>query len=156
MATAGGEAKGGARWTVSPMTPGRRIASPFPPSVGRRLTDGRETAAMAVSSTSRGKGRLITPFPAVSQLLPVLQIHFRSHADIYTYLISLLDGHFKTFWTVPGTFPSTSGSRILLPVQHPRPEMECQQVCFTSASDYIPPVPLGSIFTPFRSYPTIF
>ena len=53
--------------------------------------------------------------------------------------------NFKTFWTVPGTFPSTSGSRILLPVQHPRPEMECQQVCFTSASDYIPPVPLGTI-----------
>jgi len=35
-------------------------------------TDGHETAAMAGSSTSRGKGRLFTPFPAVSQLLPVL------------------------------------------------------------------------------------
>ena len=68
-----------------------------------------------------------------------------------THFISLLDGHFKKFWTVPGTFPSTSGSRILLPVQHPKPKMECQQVRFTSASDYIPPVPLGSIFTPFRT-----
>ena len=58
---------------------------------------------------------------------------------------------FKTFWTLPGTFPNTSGSRILLPVQHPGPEMECQQVCFTSSSDYIPPVPLESIFTRFRT-----
>jgi len=81
-----------------------------------------------------------------------LQIHCRSHADICSHFIFLLDGHFKTFWTVPGTFPSTSGSRILLPVQQPGPEMECQQVCFISASDYIPPVPLDSIFTPFRSY----
>ena len=55
-------------------------------------TDGRETAAMAGSSTSRGKGRLFTPFPAISQLLPVLQIHFRSHADIYTHFLSLLYG----------------------------------------------------------------
>ena len=35
-------------------------------------TDWRETAAMAVSFMSRGKGRLFTPFPAVSQLHPVL------------------------------------------------------------------------------------
>jgi len=119
-----------------------RLLTPFS-CIFERLRSG--------SSTSQGKGRLFTPFPAVSQLLPVMQIHFRSHADIYAHFISLIDGHFKTFWTVPGTFPSISGSRILLPVQHPGPEMECQQVCFTSASDYIPPVPLGSIFTPFRS-----
>ena len=80
------------------MTPGRRIASPSPlrmaPIDDRSTsrTDGRETAAMAESSTSRGKGRLFTPSPAVSQLLPVLQIHFRSHADIYTHFISLLYG----------------------------------------------------------------
>ena len=36
-----------------------------------------------------------------------LQIHCRSHADICSHFIFLLDGHFKTFWTVPGTFPST-------------------------------------------------
>jgi len=54
--------------------------------------DGRETAAMDGSSTWRGKWRLFTPFPAVSQLLPVMQIHFRSHADIYTHSISLLYG----------------------------------------------------------------
>jgi len=52
--------------------------------------DGRDTAAMAGSSTSRGKGALFTPFSAVSQLLPVLQIHFRSQADICTHFISLL------------------------------------------------------------------
>ena len=66
-------------------------------------------------------------------------------------LYFLIIPDFKTFWTLPGTFPNTSGSRILLPVQHPEPEMECQQVCFASASDYIPPVPLGSIFTRFRT-----
>jgi len=49
-------------------------------------------AAMAVSSTSRGKGVLFKPFPAVSQVLPVLQIHFRSHADIYAHFIYLLSG----------------------------------------------------------------
>jgi len=80
----------------------------------------RKTDTMVGSSTSHKKGRLFTPLPAVSQLLPVLQIHFRSHANICTHFISLLDEHFKTFWTVPCTFPSTSGSRILLPVQHPR------------------------------------
>ena len=88
----------GARWTVSPRTPGRRFASSFLPrrapmddrSMSR--TDWREMAAMAGSSTSRGKGRLFTHFPAVSQLLPVMQIHFRSHADIYTHFISLLYG----------------------------------------------------------------
>ena len=55
-------------------------------------TEGREMAAMAGSSTSRGKRRLFTPFPAVSQLLSVMQIHFRSHADIYTHFISLIYG----------------------------------------------------------------
>jgi len=54
--------------------------------------DGRETAAMAGSSTSRGEGRLFTLFPAVSQLLPVMQIYFRSHADIYMHFNSLLYG----------------------------------------------------------------
>ena len=56
---------------------------------------------------------------------------------------------FKTFWAVPGTFPNTSGSRILLPVLHTKPEMVCQQVCFTSTSDHIPLVPFESIFTRF-------
>ena len=37
-----------------------------------------------------GKGRLFTPFSTVSQLLPVLQIHFRSYADICTHFLSLL------------------------------------------------------------------
>jgi len=60
-------------------------------------TDWREMAAMTGSSTSLGKGRLFTPFPAVSQLLPVLQIHFRSHADIYTHFISLLYGILRHF-----------------------------------------------------------
>jgi len=115
-------------------------------------TDGHETATIAGSSTSQGNGRLFTPFPTFSQLLPVLQIHFRFHASICTHFISLLGGHFKTFWTVPGTFPSTSVSRILLPVQHPRPEMECQQVCFTNAGDYITPVLLESVFTRFCIY----
>ena len=67
------------------------FSSPCQAPIDDRLTsrtDGRETATMAGSSTSRGKGRLFTPFPAVSQLLPVLQIHFRSHADIYTHFIS--------------------------------------------------------------------
>ena len=98
-------------------------------------TDGRKTAAMAKSSKSRGKGMLFTPFSAVSQLLPVSRRHLYA-------LYFLIIPDFKTFWTLPGTFPKTSGSRILLPVQHPRPKMECQQVRFTSASDYIPPVPL--------------
>ena len=35
---------------------------------------------------------LFKPFPAVSQVLPVLQIHFRSHADIYAHFIYLLSG----------------------------------------------------------------
>jgi len=48
--------------------------------------------------------------------LPVLGRHL--HA-----LSFLIIRDFKTLWTVPGTFPSTSGSRILLPVQHPRLEM---------------------------------
>ena len=116
MATEGVGAITGARWTVSPRTPGRRFACTFLPrrapmddwSMSR--TDWREMAAMAGSSTSRGKGKLFKPFPAVSQLLPIMQIHFRSHADIYTHFISSSDKHFKTFWTVPGTFPSTSGS----------------------------------------------
>jgi len=88
----------GARLTVSPRTPGRRFASPFlhrrAPMDDRSMsrTVWREMAAMARSSTSRGKGRLFTPFPAVSQLLPVMQIHFRSHADIYTHSISLIYG----------------------------------------------------------------
>ena len=128
--------EGVARWTVSPMTLGRRIALPCLVPMDDRSTsrtDWREMATMAGFSTSRGKGRLFTPFPAVSQLLPVLQMHFRFYADICTYFISLLDGHFKTFWTVPGTFPSTSGSRILLRVQHPRPKMECQQVCLCTS-----------------------
>ena len=53
-------------------------------------TDGRKTAAISGSSTSRGKGTLFTHFSAVLQLLPVLQIHFRSHVDICTHFISLL------------------------------------------------------------------
>ena len=52
----------------------------------------RKTDTMVGSSTSHKKGRLFTPLPAVSQLLPVLQIHFRSHADIYTHSISLIYG----------------------------------------------------------------
>ena len=55
-------------------------------------TKWREMAAMAGSSTSRGKGSLFTPFPAISQLLPVMQIHFRFHADIYAHFISLIYG----------------------------------------------------------------
>jgi len=39
--------------------------------------------------SQRGKGRLFMPFPAVSQLLPVLQIHLLAHANICTHLISL-------------------------------------------------------------------
>ena len=50
-------------------------------------TDGRETAAMAGFSTSRGKGRLFAIFSAVSQLLPLLQLHFRFHADICTHFL---------------------------------------------------------------------
>jgi len=115
-------------------------------------TDGRETAAMAGSSTSRGKGRLFTPFPAVLQLLPVLQIYFRSHADIYTHFTSLLYGILRHSGLSRALFQNTSGSGILLPVQHPGPKMECQQVRFTSVNDYIPPVPLESILTRFRTY----
>ena len=43
-------AKGKTQWTVSPMSAGRRIASPFPPSVGRRLTIGRRRGRMARNS----------------------------------------------------------------------------------------------------------
>jgi len=39
-------ATGGVRWTVSPRTTGRRIASPFPPTVGRRWTIGRRRGWM--------------------------------------------------------------------------------------------------------------
>jgi len=80
---------------------GPKNRQPFPPPPPRRTpmddrstswTNGRKKAAMAGSSTSWGKGRLYTPFPAVSQLLPVLQIHYRFHADICTHFISLLYG----------------------------------------------------------------
>ena len=115
MATAEG---GGERRSVTdgqPHDTGPENRQPFP-SLRRApiddqstsLTDGRETAAIAVSSTSRGKGRLFTPFPAVSQLLPVLQIHFRSHADIYTHFISLLYGilrHSELSQTLFQVFP---------------------------------------------------
>jgi len=79
--------------------PGRRAgdlpALSFP--VGRRWTIGRCRGRIGAKwprwpGLPRGKGRLLTPFPAVSQLLPVLQIHFRSHADIYTHSISLIYG----------------------------------------------------------------
>jgi len=136
-------AKGPARLTDSPRTPSRRITSSFPRPVGCRWTISRRSGRMCVKPP-RGKGRLFTPFPAVSQLLPVLQIHFRSHADIYTHVISLLYGFLRHSGLSRALF------QVLL-VQHPGLEMECQQVCFTSASDYIPPVPLGSIFTRFRT-----
>jgi len=58
-------------------------------------TEWREMAAMAGSSTSRGKGRLFTPFPAVSQLLPAMQIHFRSRADISTHFVFSSDKHLR-------------------------------------------------------------
>jgi len=64
--------------------------------------------AMAGFSTSRGKGRLFTPFPAVTQLLPVLQIHFWPYTDFYTHFISLLYGIFRhsgLFRTLFQTFP---------------------------------------------------
>jgi len=93
MATAGGERR--SVMDGQPHDAGPENRQPFPslhraPIDDRSTsrTDGRETGAMAVSSTSRIKGRLFTPFRAVSQLLPVLQIHFRSHSDIYTHFIS--------------------------------------------------------------------
>ena len=72
------------------------------------------------------------------------------HRLLYSLYFFII-GDLKTFWTLPDTFPNISGSRILLPVQHPGPEMECLQACFTSASEYIPPVPPESIFTRFRT-----
>ena len=98
----GGLPGDGDRWSAmdgQPQDDGPENRQPFPshrraPMDDRSTSrmDGRETAAIAESSTSRGMERLFTPFPAVSQLLPVLQIHFRSHADIYTHFISLLYG----------------------------------------------------------------
>ena len=37
------------------------------------------------------------------------QIHFRSHANICTHFISLLDGHFKTFWSLMNHFWTDQG-----------------------------------------------
>ena len=135
-----------------PHDAGPENRQPFP-SLRRAAIDGwarnsRDGRVFHVARQGEAFHALSRRFATTSDFVNPLPVS----RDIYTHFISLLDGHFKTFWTVPGTFPSTSGSRILLPVQHPRPEMECQQVRFTSASDYILPVPLGSIFTPFRSY----
>jgi len=70
MATAGRGAKGGARWTVSPMTPGRRIASPFPPSVLRRFTIARRRGRMGAKQPQwpclprrEQRGGFSRPFP---------------------------------------------------------------------------------------------
>ena len=153
-----GGTKGGALWTVSPRTPGRKFASTLllrrAPMDDRLMsrTDWREMAAMAGSSTSRGKGRLFTPFPAVSQLLPVLQIHFRPHADIYTYLIFLLDGHFRHSGLSPALFQ-------VLPVpefyfrSNTRDRKWNANKSVSLELTIIPfAVPLESIFMRFRTY----
>ena len=118
----GGLPGDGDRWSAidgQPQDDGPENRQPFPshrraPMDDRSTSrmDGRETAAIAESSTSRGMERLFTPFPAVSQLLPVLQIHFRSHADTlfpyYTGFWDMLDcpGHFSKYFRFPN---STSG-----------------------------------------------
>ena len=85
--------------------------------------------------------RFITT-PSFENLLPVW----------HRQLFPLIRWDFETFWTFLGIIASTSCSRILLSVQHPRPKMEFQQFCLTSASDYNPPVLLESIFMRFRYF----
>jgi len=114
-------------------------------------TDGHETAAMAGSSTSRGKGRLFTPFPAVSQLLPVLQIHFQSHADIYTHFISLLYGILRHSALSLALFQILPVPEFYFRSNTRDQKWNANKSSFTSASDYIPPVSLESIFTRFRT-----
>jgi len=62
--------------------PGRRIAHDVADVWARNGRDGRVFHVVR-------KGEA---FHAVLQLLPVLQIHFRSHADIYSHFISLICG----------------------------------------------------------------
>jgi len=143
--------------TVSPRTPGRRIASPFPPwgAKGRSVDvadggaqNGRDGRVFHVARQGGAFQALSHRFASTSGFANPLPVSRRHLCALYLLIIC----DFKTFWTVPATFPGTYGSRILLPVQHPGPEMEYRQVCFTSASDYIPPVPFESIFTRFRTY----
>jgi len=113
--------------------------------------NGRDSRVFHVARHGKAFHALSRRFATTSGFANPLPV---SRRHLYT-LYFLIIRDFETCWTVPGTFPNTSGFRILLPVQHPRPEMECQQVCFTSASDYISPVPLESIFTRltrFRTY----
>ena len=95
-----GGAKGGALWTVSPMTPGRRIASPFHPSVGRRLTIGRHRGQMGAKQPRwpflprrEARGGFSRPFPP-----------FRNYFRFCNALYFLIIHDFNTFWTLPGTF----------------------------------------------------
>jgi len=140
----GGGAKGRARLTVSPRTPGRRIAHDVEDGWARNRRYGR---VFHVARQGDAFHALFGRFATTSGFANPLPVSRRHLYALYFLIIR----DFKTFWTLPGTFPNTSGSRIVLPVQHPGPEMECQQICFTSASDYIPPVPLESIFTRFRT-----
>ena len=110
--------------------------------------NGRDSRVFHVARHGKAFHALSRRFATTSGFVNPLPVSCQHQYALYF----LLDRHLKTFWTVPGTFPSTSGSRILLPVQHPGPEMECKQVCLTIASDYIPPVPLENIFTRFRTY----
>ena len=55
-------------------------------------TDGRQKGRDGRVFHVARQGKFFTHFLAVSQLLPVLQIHFRSHADICTHFISLIYG----------------------------------------------------------------
>jgi len=130
--------------TVSPRTPGRRIAHDVADGWERNGRDGRVFYVTRQGEAFHSLSRHFATTSSFANPLPVSRRHLYA-------LYFLIIPDFKTFWTLPGTFPNTSGSRILLPDQQPGPEMECQQVCFTSASDYIPPVPLESIFTRFRT-----
>ena len=103
--------------------PGRRIASPFPTSgaKGRSVNVADGWARNSPDSRVFHVARQGEAFHAVSRRfettsgfanpLPVSGRHLNAF-----YFLNIRD--FKTFWTVPDTFPSTSGSRILLPVHN--------------------------------------
>ena len=105
----GGGAKGKARLTVSLRTPaGESPALSVPPSgaKGRSVDiadgwarNGRDGRVFHVAR--QGFSRRFPPF---RNYFRFLQIHFRYHANICTHFISLLDGHFKTFWTARALF----------------------------------------------------
>ena len=123
----GGGAKGAARLTVSPRTLGRRMASPFPPPIQRRRRMGAKRPGWpGVPCRRQGEvfHALFRRFATTSGFANPLPVS-RRHLYAVSFLI-IRD--LKAFCTVPGTFPNTSGSRILLPVQHPRPEIRYEML----------------------------